>query len=802
MPTGVIDDLTYAWRSLRARPGFTLVALLTIGLGLGANTAIFGVVNTVYLRPLPFDAENRLMRVQEFSLAPDGTRRRVSALGATFELVRDHVHSFDAVVAQTGASFTLDAGGGAERVAATLVSAGWGGLLGLPPALGRHFSADEDRADDSRVVLIGHGLWQRHFGSRPETIGATLRLSGADYTVIGVMPPGFRYPYDAELWLPARFSPEQSLYVLARLAPGATLEQANAELSAISDRVAERFPHRAGMGVDAHSARTNIQQGEDRLAVALMGGVGFLLLIACANVAMLLTTRFASRQREVAVRAALGCGRTRQVRQFVTESLLLFTIGGVLGLLLTLWLKESLVLLVPRVLATQLAMGDVSVDGRVVAFGFVLALLAGLAFGIVAALRASSADLQGLMKQGGRSSTGGGGRTLNSLVVAEIALAVVLLTGAGSILTAFQRAQRGDLGFMPDGLLTFRLDLSQGGYAQGSARLDLISRLQQRLAALPGAVSAGAISVNPLCCGDWGARVVVEGQMPASAEATPVVFHRYVTPGALETMGVRLLAGRLFSSQDTQFSLPVVVVDEPFERRFFPNGTAIGGRVKRAPYDSPNPWLTVVGVVADVQEEGEYHEGWYLPYAQDPLGPSAQHAHMLVRSGGDPLALAGAVRHALTEIDPRVAPYAFTTMDQLRSEQLQQDRMGTVLILLFAGFGLLLAMLGVYGLTAFVVAQRTREIGVRLVLGATPSRVILQVLTAGLRLAAAGVVLGVGGALAATRVLASVLPEVGGANLLVVGGAAALLALVALAASAVPAARVIGLDPASVLRAE
>jgi putative ABC transport system permease protein len=799
----MMQDIRLAARALRARPGFTAVAVSMIAIGLGANSAIFGVVNTVYFRPLPFDAENRLMRVQEYSVAPDGSRRRVSALGVTFELVRDHVRSFDAVAAQAPGSFTLDAGTGAERVAATLVSAGWGSLLGLPPLQGRHFLPQEaQRGAAARVVLIGHGLWQRHFGGRSDAVGSALQLNGAAYQVVGIMPPGFRYPYDAELWLPARFTPDDSLYVLGRLAPGATLAQANAELAGIAEQVAERVPTRRGMGVDAHSARTNVQQGEDRLALALMGAVGFLLLITCANVAMLLTTRFATRQREVAIRAALGGPRSRQIRQFVTESVLLFVAGGAAGLLLMVWLNDSLTALVPRVLATQLAMGEVAVDGRVAAFGFTLAVLSGVVFGAIAARRASSADLHGLLKQGGRSSTGAGRRTLDALVGAEIALAVVLLASAGMMVMAFDRAQRQDLGFTPQGLLTFRLDLSRAGYDTGPARINLLTQLEQQLASLPGITSAAAISVNPLCCGDWGARIVIEGQVPASAAATPVIFHRYVTPELFSTMGVRLLEGRAFGAQDTAQAQPVVIVDEPFARRFFPGESAIGRRVKRAPYDSAFPWLTIVGVVADVVEEGDYHEGWYLPYAQDPTGPSAQYAHVMLRAGGEPLDLIASTRHAVAGIDAGLAPYDFTTMDRLRGRLLAQERMGALLVLLFAGFGLLLATLGVYGLTAFVVSQQTREIGMRLVLGATPARVMSEVLARGVRVTGIGLALGGAGALAVSRLLSSLVPDIGAPDPWVLGGTAAVLAVAAMAACALPAYRAIGLDPATVLRIE
>ena len=796
-------DLRDGWRALRARPGFTALALATIALGLGASTAILAVVDTVYFRPLPFADGERLVRVREFSVAPDGSRRRVSALGATFELVRDNVQAFELVAAQAPAAYTLEGARGPERVAAVLVSENWGRLLGVRPIAGRHFTPDEERAgEDAGAVLIGHGLWQRQFGARPDVVGATLRLSGRGYTVVGVMPPGFRFPYDAEVWVPARFPPDRSLYVLARLAPGAMLDRANQELAAIGHRIGEIFPNRAGMGVDGTPARANINQGEDRLAVALLGAVGFLLLIACANVAMLMTTNFVARRRDIAVRAALGCGRARQVRQFVAESVLLFLLGGTLGVLITIWLKGWLTSLVPRVLATQLAMADVAIDGSVIVTSFLLALGAGGLAGLLAAARASSADLRGLITEGGRGSTARGRRTLGLLVVTEIALAVTLLASAGLMTSAFQRLQRQDLGFDPQGLLTFRLDLSQGRVEDGGARLDLADRLRERLSTLPGVHAAGAITVNPLCCGDWGARVVIEGQPPASAAETPVIFHRYVTPGLLEAMGVRLLDGRLITDQDTAGSQPVAVVDENLARRFFPGERAVGRRIKRAPYDSPYLWLTIVGVVADVKEEGDYHEGWYLPYAQDATGPSGQNLHAMIRADGDPLALVEPARGAVAAIDRTVAPFDFTTMDRIRSERLQQDRMGTVLVLLFAAFGLLLAGIGVHGLMAFVLGQRTREIGIRLALGANRWTILRQIVAYGLRLAGAGLILGLGGASIAARVLGGLVEDVGSADPLVVPVSMAVLGLVALGACLTTARRALRVDPIEVLRVD
>ncbi|HET9372116.1 MAG TPA: ABC transporter permease [Vicinamibacterales bacterium] len=803
----LIFDLKYGFRMLRAQPGFAAVTLITIALGLGANTALFGVVNAIFFRPLPIDPEGRLVRVREYSLSPDGRRRQVDASRRSFDAVLAMTDQFERIVAFSGSSLNIAGPTGVERASVIRVSPGMTSLIGIAPAIGRTFSADEERAGDaSGVLIISHRLWSRAFGRSADLAALDVTADGRRFAVVGVMPDGYHFPYNADAWTPATYDPDQRLLaIFARVKPGVDLPALNAKLEATGRRLNELYPQvLAGLGLNAVTAREAVSDNEGPLSVALMSSVGFLLLIGCANVAMLLTTRFAVRQREVVVRAALGCGRARQLRQFVTETVLLFLLGGAAGIVVAVWLKDALVALLPDTMPQQMGVTSVPLDWRVWVFGLTLSCLCGLAAGIVAAARASRSDFSVVMKSGGRSAASTASRrVLGGLVIAEIALALVLLTGASLMIRSVNRLLNRDLGLAASGLLTFQIELSHPKYRAGDARVALMDEAIGRIAALPGVSGVGATTVNPICCGDWGARISIEGQ-PAAQPSQPLatVHHRLVTPDFFTTMQIPLREGRTFTPADREGSQLALVVDARFARRFWPNESAIGKRVKRGGYDSPQPWLTIVGVVGAVDDSGEYTETWYLPYAQFPLSPSGDGAHVMVRAAvGDPLALVPSIRDAVLAADESLAMFEAATMTELKQRQVATDRVGATVIAALAGAGLLLAVVGVYGLLAFAVAQETRDIGVRVALGASGRAIVAHIATRALRLTAIGLGVGVAISIVAARLLRSLLVDVGTLDSAAIAVAASALALGAAAATVVPIRRALKLDPLMTLKA-
>ena len=798
------QDLKHGWRSLRARPGFAAGSIFTIALGLGANTAIFALVNAVYLRPLPIDPDGRLVRIREYSTAPDGSRRQVDASRRTFDAVVAAPNLVSDAVIVNSTSLNLSLPGGVERIAAIRVSPGFTRVLNTPPAVGRTFTPDEENAGDtSGALLIGHQLWMRGFGGAPDVIGRTVAAGSRVFAVVGVMPPGFMFPYDAEAWFPARFAEdERSLVIFGHLAPGLSLDAANAQLDAIGRRVNEQLGASAlGLGLNAVPARHSLVGDTGPTAVALMGSVAFLVLIACANVTMMMTSRLMARQKEVAIRASLGCGRWRQIRQFTTEAVLLFCLGAVAGWGVAYALADALVALLPNTFVEQFAMTSIPLDARVSFFALAAALVVGLVFGLIAAMRATKGDLTGAMKEGGRAMSGGRSRrTVSGLVAVEIALAFVLVAGAGLLIDHVYRVSQRDVGFRSEPLLTFQMEFRDQRFASGPARTALLAAATARLRALPGVEAVGVTTVNPFCCGDWGARLSVEGQTPSSPAAIPVVRHQLVTPDFFDTLGIRLREGRLFTAQDREGAAPVVVVDETFARRFWPGERATGKRVKRGALDSQYPWMTVVGIVDHIDANGEYAEAWYLPFAQWPLGPSSVEAHVMVRSSGDPLALVPVVRKAMAEIDSAMPVHEPARLSDLEHERHQQDRLAAAISGTLAASGLILAVAGVYALMSFAVAGDARDIGIRLALGAPRRRVLGEVLTRALRLAFIGALAGVPLTWLGARLMRSLIADIGSLDPSVVAGVAAVLTLSVAVAALIPARRALRIDPLRALR--
>jgi predicted permease len=799
-------DVRLGWRMLRRRPGFALGCILTIGLGLGANTAILGLVNGVYFRPLPIDPDGRLVRIREYSLAPDGSRRQVDAGKRVFDAVMAAEGLVADAVIINGSSLSLVTGSGTERLATGRVSAGMTRVLNVEPMLGRAFTSEEEaQGEGSGVLLISHRLWTRSFGRSPDVIGRQVSGGDRSFVVVGVMPPGFEFPYDSEAWVPARFAEnERSLAIFGHLAPGLTLEAANARLDAIGRQVNQQLGAAAlGLGLNAVSARQALVGDDGRLSVALLGSVAFLLLIACANVTTLMTSRLLARQKEVVIRASLGCGRGRQIRQFVTETMLVFALGSLTGWGLALLMKDSLVVLLPRTFVQQLGMTSVALDWRVAGAAIALAAAAGLTFGLLAALRATHADLNAVMKDGGRSSTGARSRrTVGALVVVEIALALVLLAGAGLLVQTVYALSHRDVGFQPDGLLTFQMEFRGGRYAPGAARVQFLDAVVEKLRAQPGVEDAGVTSVNPFCCGDWGARMTVEGQPPVPAERAVVVQHMLVTPSFFSAMQIPLREGRTFTDQDREDQPPVVVVDEPFARRFWPGDTAIGKRIKRGLADSTFPWMTVIGVVAPIEKNGEYSEMWYLPFRQLPLGPSSTFAHAVVRvrGDGDPLALMPSIRRVVAEIDGLMPVFRPATMAELGRERYAQRRLGAEITAALAAAGLVLAILGVYGLMSSAVAGDTRDIAIRLALGAPRGRVMAGVVGRAVKLAAIGAGIGAPLAWMSARGLHALVENLAPLHWSLFGGIAVSLVTAVVLAAVLPARRAIRIDPLRALK--
>lgn len=798
-------DVKYALRSCLHAPALTLLIVVTIGLGLGANAAIFGVVQVAVLNPLPFDRDNTLVRVREYRKMPDGTRQNGDGSRRTADAIALRPDLFTSSVPMSGVGRTLARDGGAVRVAATRVGPGFTKVVGVTPILGRTFTGDEEQAGDaSGVVLVSHRFWQQELGGGEDAIGRTLRLDGQSFRVVGVLPARFHVPYRSDLWFPSRFAErERSIFILARLAPGMDLDRVQGALEIIGVQLNQAYPDDlGGLGVLAVSARDYFVGDEDRLSIALMGAVALLLLIGGTNVAVLLTTKFASRSTEVAVRAALGCSRARQVRQFVTEGVLLFAAGGAAGLVLALWLKDALVVFLPEAIATQVGIDGIPFDFRMVLFATVVSIASGIGFGLVAARRAASTDLGQAMKAGGRTLAGSAVRgTLGKLVVIEVALAIVLLTSAGMLVDTFRRLQSRDLGFDPDNVLTMQFDLNASRYASEDARRLVLDRVMERVRTLPGTISVGATTVNPVCCGNWGMRVTPEGYPLATAEQTPVVQHFIVSQGYFETMGQAVIEGRAFDHTDITGGTASVIVDRAAAARFWPGQSPIGRRIKRGTLDSTYPWLTVVGVVETVIDEGRYTEAWYLPFAQNATGPSATGAHLMVRAVQDPGTLIPEIRTIVAEVDPDLALYEIAAMPDLVAENIRQDRLGAVVASLFATAGLLLAALGLYGVLAFAVNADRREIGVRLALGAGRLDVLRLIGGRGLRLAAVGVVIGTA---AAYGIAIGLMRLVEGArfDLRLLGVAVAVLLGAATLAIVVPARRALRVDPLTSLRAE
>jgi putative ABC transport system permease protein len=805
----LIQDVRYGLRGLRHSPGFTAVAVVSLALGIGANTAIFSLVNSVLLKPPPFRDAERLVLVWEEQPAIGAVHDNVTP--ATYVDWKTQNHVFDETAALSWRSFNLTGDGEPEKVASYGVTANVFPLLGVEPALGRAFLPEEDRAGAAKVVVLSHGLWQRRYGGERSIVGREILLNGEKHTVVGVMPAGFQFLQSyIGLWVPAAFPHEEltqrngnSLTVLARLKPGVTPAQAQADIGAITARIAHDYPEEAeGIESSVVPLREQLSGGVRRPLVVLLGAVGFVLLIACANVANLLLARAARRRREIAVRTALGASRARLVRQLLTESVLLSALGGACGLVIAAWSFDFLKKLIPDALALSTSL---KLSLPVLGYSTAISLATGLAFGLVPAVRASRADLNEALKQGGgRAGAGAGGRLRGGLVVAEVALTMVLLVGAGLLMQTIFHMRAQYAPFRPQQLLTARTVLPQNKYAAPPRRAQFYDDVLARVEQLPGVVSAGYTTSVPLQWKGGANGFEMEGATPPPG-VTANAIHRQVSANYLQTIGMALREGRYLDEHDNRQSQPVVVVNETMARKYWGGRSALGKRIRFAEPGEAAPWRTVVGVVADVRQMGmdaPVKAEMYIPYRQMTTFAFYKPRDLVVRAAGDPMSLAAAVRGAVHAVDPDQPVSNIATMEEQLGDETGSRGTGMILLAAFAALALLLSAVGIYGVLAYFVAQHVPEIGVRLALGARPGDILRMVLRKGMGLTLGGVGLGLLAAFALTRLMSGLLFGVGATDPLTFALIALLLTAVAFLACYLPARRAMKVDPMVALRCE
>jgi putative ABC transport system permease protein len=816
------QDIRYGVRMLLKSPGITLVVILALGLGIGANTAIFSVVNAVLLRPLPYAESERLVFLNEASETLD----EMSISYPNFVDWRDQNHVFEKIAVHNRANYNLTGAGEAERINAAQVSADLFPLLRVNAAEGRVFTNDEDKPGAAPVVVLSHGLWQRRFGGAKSILNQPLTLNGRSYTVIGIMPQGFLYPSRIEMWVPVGQLSGQSswqqrgnhpgLYGVARLKPGISIEQAKADMQNIAANLQKQYPDtNSGNGIRVRPM-LEVFVGDVRRALwVLFAAVGFVLLIACANIANLLLARATGRQKEMAVRAALGASRWRIGRQLLTESVLLSLVGGTFGLLLARWGIELILYISPDSIPRA---PEIGMDWRVLAFTIAASFLTGILFGLVPALQAGVVDVNTTLKESGRAVTGRHWLR-SSLVVVEVASTLVLLIGAGLSIRSFYHLQSVNPGFSYEHLTSFSVALPRTKYTTDEQRADFFKRLLENMRGIPGMQSVAAASGLPLGNNGWQTSFVVQGQPIPPPNQVPLMEACLVTPDYFRTMNIPLLRGRYFTDRDDRSHLAgrdlsklpeeqrqavgvnVVVIDDEFAKRHWPNEDAVGKRIKLGTENSA-PELTVVGVVGRVKMEGLTRDSnlvqGYFPFFQGPSGGMT----VIAKGMTDPNLLVSSIRQQVKTVDPDQPIYNIRTMEDIRAEAVAPERLNLTLLSIFAGIALVLAVVGIYGVMSYAVTQRTHEIGIRMAIGAQPSDVFRMILGQGMSLALIGVGLGLVGAFALTRLMASMLFGVEPTDPATFAVIAALLSIVATVACYIPGRRATRVDPTVSLRYE
>jgi len=806
----LLQDIRFSVRTLRKSPGFTVFAVLALALGLGANAAIFSAVDAVLLRSLPFRNADRLVELWEdashfgFPLAPLAPANSVDW--------KQRNHVFEDLAALMGDLYALTGAGTPEQIEGSPVTANLFPLLGVSPILGRNFSAEEGRPGGPRVVLLAYGLWQRRFGGDPSIVGREIRLNNEKYTVIGVMPRGVMFPEKSQIWVPLALSPRQLaernnhyLRVFARLKPGVTLARAQTEMNDLAGQLAREYPAtNMNIGAKVVSLRDQLVGDLKSTLWAVTAGVGCVLLIACANLAGLLLTRGVGRERDFAVRAALGAGRARLIRQTLIESLLLAGAGGAAGILIAQVTMPFLRYLVPGTLS---AWSEPQIDLRLAGFLLLISMLAAVLSGTLPALLFSRARISNSLQLGGRVAASGSTRIRKMLIVSEVALAVVLLVGAGLLSRTLWALAHVPLGFQPEGMMTLRTSLpisASSPYRSYPARSEFYRRVLDQVSTIPGVISAGYTTFLPLTNAGGTSPFVVEGAPPTPPGQSNDANHRVISADYFRTLGVRLRAGRLFRDSDGPEAPPVAIINQAMARQYWPGQNPLGHRIQLG--SVPGVWFTVVGVVDDVRQAALDINGraeMYFPYTQ-PAGTQGYLTprDLAVRVKGDPMAYARALEGAVWQVDRNQPVADVMPMERLIADKLVSREVALKLIAAFAGLALLLAALGLYGLLAYTVLQRRREIGVRMALGAQPRQVSVAILREGLSLVVSGLAAGMAASWIVMRALKTLLFGVTAMDAWVLAGSTLVLLVVGIIASYLPAHRAAGIDPMTALRYE
>ena len=804
----LIKDIRYGVRGLWKRPGFTAVAVLTLALGIGANTAIFSVVNAVLLRPLQFRDPDRLVMIWEDATFAGFPRNTPAP--ANYVDWKTQTQSFADMAASAESTFNLTGDGDPERVTAYKVTANFFPLFGVSPSLGRVFVADDDRPGAQKVTVLSHTLWQTRYGGDPQIINRDIQLDGEKYTVVGVMPQGFQFfESDVRLWTPLALDGEDLanrgghyLKVVARLKPGVTLDQAQADLSAVMARVAKDHPGETfdgKLGAFAVPLREQFAGDVRGSLVVLLVAVAFVLLIACANVAGLLLARAVARRREIALCVALGASRVRVVRQLLTESLLLAAAAGVVGSVLAYWSFAFLQKLIPEEMAL---LTTLTLDTRILAFTLLISLLTGVVFGLVPALQSAKVDLTDALKQNTRVTATG--KLRSALIVFEVALSIVLLVGAGLLIqTLFQLFNQYSV-MQPEQVLTMRTVLPRSKYKEHPQRHAFYQQVLDRVEHLPGVISAGYSTSVPLAWKGGTSGFTPEGNRSPIAGMAYDANHREVSADYLKTMNIPLRQGRYFDERDNETSMRVVIINETMARQYWPGENALGRRINIGDPDD-GEWMEIVGIVADVRQMGldePVKAEMYMPYQQVTDWPFFAPRDLAIRTSGDTSNLVSSVRQIIREVDPDQPVSNIATMSEVLGTEAEQRRTGMIMLAAFAGLALLLASLGIYGVLAYFVTQHTNEIGVRIALGASRANILALVLKKGMGLTLLGIAVGVAAAFALTRLMSSLLFGVKASDPLTFVAVPLLLAVVALLACLIPARRATRVDPMVALRYE
>ncbi|HSE25105.1 MAG TPA: ABC transporter permease [Pyrinomonadaceae bacterium] len=808
----LIQDIRYGLRGMLKRPGFTFVAVLTLGLGIGANAAIFSVVNAVLLKPLHFKNPEQLVMVWE-DAAMIGFPQNTPA-PANYVDWKNQSQSFQDMAADVETSFNLTGNGDPERVAARAVTANFFSLLGVQPALGRAFTNDETNPGSDHVALLSYPLWQSRFGGDRNVLNREIQLNGEKYTVVGIMPAGFQFiDPEVRMWIPLAFTPEDLaarnshyLTVVARLKPDVTLASAQADMTAVMRRIAQDHPAETidgKLGAIVIPLHDQLSGDSKKSLVVLLVAVAFVLLIACANIASLLLARAAGRRREIAVRTALGAHRFRIVRQLLTESLLLSLFGGLLGLGLAFVSFGFFRQLIPEGLALST---DLRLDGSVLLFGLIVSVLTGIVFGLVPALQSTRVELNDALKQSaGRSGAGASSRLRSAMIVFEVSLSLVLLVGAGLLIQTLYQLFNQYSVLEPQQVLTLRTELPLTKYEALEKRAPFYRDVLQRVENTPGVVSAGYATTVPLLWKGGTSGFYPEGLKQPLAEMAYDANHRQISSHYLQTMKVPLREGRYFDDHDNQQSIPVAIVNETMARQYWPGENAIGRRFILGDPHSDTKWITIVGIVADIRQMGldaPVKAEMYFPYQQSAENLGYIPRDLVVRTTGNPKNVLASVREAIHAADPDQPISNIATMEEVLGKEGGQRRLGMILISAFATLALLLASLGIYSILAYFVSQHRNEIGVRMALGASPQRIVWLVLKKGMSLTLLGVGIGLAASFALTRLMSSLLFGVRPADPLTYLAVPVLLGFVAVVACLVPARRAVKVDPVVALRYE